>query len=169
MPELAKWVNGHRYDGARLSEEQRELRAFYARLVALVGGPAFAAGRAFSLNWANVGNPHFGRLPGETASGHWLYAFLRYDGASDQRFLIVANLHRNATLRDVRVRLPQSALAFLQLDPQHPPRLVERLCSPPIVSPTLSSDADGSMLVHLTELPPLTPCYFEMSLATATA
>jgi glycosidase len=169
MPELAKWVNGHRYDGARLSEEQRDLRAFYARLVALVGEPAFSAGSFFSLNAVNVGNAHFGRLPGETASGHWLYAFLRYDAASGQRFLIVANLHRSVTQRDVRVRLPQAAIAFLQLDPQHPPQLVEHLCSPPALSPTTSTDADGSMLVHLAEIPPLTPCYFEMSVATATA
>ena len=34
----------------------------------------------------------------------WLYAFLRYDTASGQRFLVVANLHRQAILRDVRVR-----------------------------------------------------------------
>ncbi len=27
MPELAGWVNGHRYDGGQLTSEQRELRA----------------------------------------------------------------------------------------------------------------------------------------------
>ena len=33
MPELAKWVNGHRYDGGRLAPEQKKLREFYARLL----------------------------------------------------------------------------------------------------------------------------------------
>ncbi len=36
MPELQKWVNNHRYDGEALSDEQRELRAYYARLLALI-------------------------------------------------------------------------------------------------------------------------------------
>src|SRR5207302_5724299 len=32
MPELVKWVNEHKYDGKRLSPEQRELRISYSRL-----------------------------------------------------------------------------------------------------------------------------------------
>ena len=93
MPELVKWVNGHRYDGGRLSPEQKALRDFYGRLINLVGEPAFQDGEFFPLNPANHDNPSFGRLPGEQASGHWLYAFLRYDISTEQRFLIVANLH----------------------------------------------------------------------------
>ena len=74
MPELAKWVNGHRYDGGRLSPEQKALRAFYGRLINLIGEPAFRDGEFFPLNPANHDNPKFGRLPGEQASGHWFYA-----------------------------------------------------------------------------------------------
>ena len=44
MPELVKWVNHHRYDGARLSQQQVALRAFYGRLIRLVGEPAFQDG-----------------------------------------------------------------------------------------------------------------------------
>ena len=72
--------------------------------------PAFRDGEFFALNPANVENMRFGRLPGEPASGHWLYAFLRYDAAHDQRFLVLANLHRSETLRDVGVWLPKAAL-----------------------------------------------------------
>ena len=39
MPEFAKWVNDHRYDGGRLSPQQKALRESYARLVNLVGEP----------------------------------------------------------------------------------------------------------------------------------
>ena len=31
MPELVKWVNGHRYDGDKLSDEQKALREFYGK------------------------------------------------------------------------------------------------------------------------------------------
>jgi hypothetical protein len=82
MPELVKWVNGHRYDGGGLSEAQRQLRAFYTRLLGVIGEPAFRHGEFFPLNPANRDNPRFGRLPGEAASGHWLYAFLRHDRVS---------------------------------------------------------------------------------------
>lgn len=113
MPELTKWVNGHRYDGGRLSAEQRELRAYYSRLLALLDEPAFRDGEFIPLNGANNANPRFGRLPGEPASGHWLYAYLRHDLTSGQTFLVVVNLHRSETLRDVRVQFPASALGTI--------------------------------------------------------
>ncbi len=116
MPEMVKWVADHNYDGARLSPEQKKLRAFYSRLVNLVGEPAFRDGKFFPLNSMNHDNPSFGRLPDEQASGHWLYAFLRYDVATEQRFLIVVNLHPTISLQEVRVMLPTSALEFLDLD-----------------------------------------------------
>ena len=33
MPELVKWVNNHKYDGGKLSDEQKRLRETYARIV----------------------------------------------------------------------------------------------------------------------------------------
>ena len=131
MPELVKWVNGHRYDGGRLSPEQKALRAFYARLINLVGEPAFHDGEFFPLNPANCDNASFGRLPGEQASGHWLYAFLRYDIATQQRFLVVANLHLSETLRDVLIQLPGDALRFLDFDPRSSVTLRDRLSEEP--------------------------------------
>ncbi len=117
MPELAKWVNGHRYDGGGLAEGQRALRSFYARLVRLCQEPAFAHGKFVPFNPANRDNPHFGRLPGEPASGHWLYAFLRHDAASGQAILVVANLHGRETMRAVRLRFPPDAIAALAAVP----------------------------------------------------
>jgi hypothetical protein len=67
MPEVAKWVNGHRYDGGRLSPQQKELRAFYGRLLKTCGEPAFADGEFFPLNGANKDNGAFGRLGGHVA------------------------------------------------------------------------------------------------------
>ena len=116
MPELVKWVNGHRYDGGRLSPEQKALRAFYGRLVNLVGEPAFRDGEFFPLNPANHDNPGFGRLPDEQASGHWLYAFLRYDRSTQQRFLVLANLHPTISLRKFVCVLPETAMQFLDLN-----------------------------------------------------
>jgi len=102
-------------------------------------------------------------LPGEEASGHWLYAFLRHDFSSGQRFLIVVNLHPSISFQNVRVRLPDAALKFLDLD-QRPPeatlKLMERLGergSGTVV--TIKDSADAG--VPISEIPALSAFYFE--------
>jgi hypothetical protein len=41
MPEFAKWVNGGKFDGGRLGEEQKSLRDWYARLIRVTrAGPS---------------------------------------------------------------------------------------------------------------------------------
>jgi len=164
MPEFVKWVNGHRYDGGRLSPEQTALRAFYSRLVNLVGEPAFRDGEFFPLNPANHDNPSFGRLAGEQASGHWLYSFLRYEIQRGQLFLVVINLHPSLTWQEVRVIFSDTALSALP-SPAHnqPMHLVDRLADPegtPIPS-TIGEARSPGVLVG--ELRPLSACYFEIS------
>ena len=150
MPELAKWVNGHRYDGARLSTEQRELRDFYARLLHLAGEPAFRDGDFLPLNRSNIWNEHYGRLPGETASGHWLHAFIRRDTATGQRFLIAANLHPTEPLRNIRFQLPENIFPT-------PTEFVEKLTS----GGTLRIVSGAPSSIAIDAIPPLTPFYFE--------
>jgi glycosidase len=165
MPELAKWVNGHKYDGGKLSAEQTDLRAWYAHLLKVTEEPAFRRGEFLPLNRANGSNPGFGRLPGETASGHWLYAFLRHDEASKQRFLVVANLHAKQTFRDLRIRISPEGLAALgAATGDRKVELVDRLARK---SPTrLQTNAktlreEG---VAIPSIAPLTACYFEFHL-----
>jgi glycosidase len=164
MPELVKWVNGHRYDGGRLSPQQKALRAYYGRLINLVGEPAFRDGEFFPLNPANRNNQGFGRLPGEQAGGHWLYAFLRYDRLAQQRFLVLANLHPTIPLREVRVRLPEAALRFLDwnADESRSLALADRLALERAakISSTVT-EARGAGL-PIVEIPPLTSFYFEI-------
>lgn len=163
MPEMVKWVNGHRYDGGHLPAGQKALRAFYGRLINLVGEPAFKDGEFFPLNAANHDNPAFGRLPGESASGHWLYAFLRYDVATQQRFLIVANLHATIPLKDVRIVLPLSALKFLDLDEIAATelKLIDRLSENGFETGLTTTDAKTSG-VPIAEIPPLSALYLEL-------
>jgi hypothetical protein len=158
MPEFTKWVNDHRYDGGRLSPEQNSLRNFYARLIDLVEEAAFRDGKFFPLNPANHDNPAFGRLPGEPASGHWLYAFLRYDPLSAQRFLVVANLHPTITLRDVRIQLPSDALRFLELNSTDSVILRDRLSNEPFET-TMAPDAS----ISVADLRPLCARYLEFA------
>lgn len=171
VPELVKWVNGGAFDGGRLSGAQKSLRAFYGRLLKLVGEPAFAAGEFFPLNPTNRDNPHFGRLGGEATSGHWLYAFLRYDRTSGQRMLVAVNLHRSETLRGVQVRLLPEAVAFLEMQTPGGGDAAKRFSA---VVERLSANDDAPIEVQidpvtrlhsvmLSAIPPLTPCVFELT------
>jgi len=159
MPELVKWVNNHKYDGGGLTPAQKELRAYYARLLKLLNDPAFREGGFVPLNAANGDNAGFGRIAGETASGHWFYAFLRSDPVSKQRFLVAINLHRSETLKEVRIRIPASALAEARIDPKIPRLLLtEELAT----SGSLKIEsAPGE--IALPEIPPLTAYYLRLT------
>lgn len=129
MPEFTKWVNGGRYDGGRLSEEQRSLRAWYGKLIRATQSPAFTAGEFYGLNHANQENPDFGRVGDETVSGHWLYAFLRHDPASGESVLLVANFHGSETLAKVRISIPRNAWEFMARTDQSEWKFTDRLDS----------------------------------------
>ena len=113
LPALVPWVNGHKYNGAELTNEQKELRVFYSRLLKICTEPAFTHGDFYGLNHANKDNGDYGRLDGETASGHWLYSFLRSDRASGQAFLVVVNLNPGKELGNVRIQIPDDAFKWM--------------------------------------------------------
>ena len=153
MPEFTKWVNGGRYDGGRLSEAQQLLREWYARLICATQTPAFTKGEFYGLNHANRHNRYFGRVAGETVSGHWLYAFLRYDVASGEVCLVVANFHGLETLVDVKVLIPQDAMQLIGLGMSQTIKVKDRLDS------LWTAQAVGaSLLTRGLELPDMLPC-----------
>jgi hypothetical protein len=115
MPEFSKWVNEGKFDGGLLSDEQKSLRDFYRRLLAVLAMPAFRRGGFYPLNPDNSDNKAYGAAD-EAVSGRWLYGYLRYDAASGQRVLVVVNLHPSASMKDVRIRISQSAMRFLGWD-----------------------------------------------------
>lgn len=113
MPEFAKWVNGGKFDGGKLNSAQRELRAWYARLIHATQSRAFTHGEFYGLNHANMGNPSFGRMDSETVSGHWMYAFLRHDVETRESALVVANFHPHHMFEAPTVSIPDHARQYL--------------------------------------------------------
>jgi hypothetical protein len=148
MPEFTKWVNGGKYDGGRLSADQKALREWYGKLIRATQAPAFTAGEFYGLNHANKENPQFGRVGDETFSGHWLYAFLRHDAKSGQAFLVVANFSGSETLRGVNVNIPDDAWKFMGRTDHATAKFTDRLDS----GWTSLSGEDGLTL------PDLAPC-----------
>ena len=163
MPELIKWANGGKYDGAQLSEEQKKLRQSYGRLLALTNEPAFRDGSFYGLNAGNKDNSNYGQVGEEPAEGHWLYAFLRYEPISRERFLVVVNLHPNKELPGTRIRFAREALDFLQLGPnENKFTLWERLAGELELNLNRSS-LESSQGLTLPPLRPLTAYFFEIT------
>ena len=113
LPSFDGWIQEGRYDGSSLTKEQSELRQWYGKLLHLIAQPAFERGEYYGLNYANRDNPNFGRIKGETVSGHWLFAFLRFIPSGGQVFLVVVNFHPSKTMKHVIVRVPENAISFL--------------------------------------------------------
>ncbi|MGZ5538640.1 MAG: alpha-amylase family glycosyl hydrolase [Chthoniobacterales bacterium] len=150
MPQLVKWVNDHKYDGGKLSDEQTKLRANYERLLALMNEPAFRDGNLVPLNSINKSNSKYGRLGDDHVSGHWFYSFLRIDPTSGQRFLVAVNLHPNQAMKDVRIEIPRDIV----------PRTatwIDRFGS------TTKPATMENQQVLIPEIPPLTPLLLEFS------
>ena len=153
MPEFVKWVNGGRFDGGRLAEEQRDLRDWYGRLIRVTRERAFTTGEFYGLNHANKENPDFGRVGDESVSGHWLYAFLRRDTKTGQAFLVVANFHGSMSIEGVKIRIPYDAQMFLGLSGCEAWKFSDRLDS------TWSGEIERELLESDgVMLPVLAPC-----------
>ncbi len=153
MPVFTKWVNDGKFDGGKLSAEQKALRAWYGKLIRTTQAKAFTKGEFYGLNHANNENPAFGRVGDESASGHWLYAFLRHDAKTRQAFLVVANFNGSETLAGVKIRIPEAARAFLGRSDEETWNFSERLDSE-WTGKTSRESLENEGLV----LPDLAPC-----------
>ena len=162
MPEFTKWCNNRTYNDEFLSEAQRDLRAFYGRLLHAVRHPAFVRGAFRPLNPHNVENHEYGRIGDAGASGHWIYSYLRHCPESGEApVLVVVNLNGTETMRNVRVRIPQEDIEWAGLAGATSLRLRNLLGEDDerLADATFPDDAG----IPLGDLPPCSAFYFEMS------
>ncbi|MEZ4385389.1 MAG: alpha-amylase family glycosyl hydrolase [Nannocystaceae bacterium] len=109
MPEFAKWVNGHAYDGGQLGQNQKDLRATYRRLIALATSSAVATGDFVNLQEHNVAEDSNGTY---CSAGRWCYSFIR--SSVDDALLVSVNLNPN-NMYTLDLRVPQEALDAIGL------------------------------------------------------
>ena len=100
---IQAWANGGKFDGAGLDDEQRELRAFYSKLLQIAKtNPAITEGKMYDLEYAQ----------GEGFNRHKQYAFLRKHGK--EALLIVVNFDDHTV--EVPVTIPTDAFIYMQMD-----------------------------------------------------
>jgi len=140
VPEHQKWLNQGKFDGAKLSPEQKSLRAFYARLLTVTStNEAIRRGRFYELQDAN-------NLGKEYNQRH-LYAYLRY--TDKQQVLVVVNFSADKTYRPT-INIPAEALKAAGLTP-----------TKFYTYTNLLADEEPRNALNLT-LEPLSACIFEI-------
>ena len=103
LTEFNKWVNGGKFDGGRLNEDQKDLRYFYRSLQKLrMKHTAISAGLFYDLMWKNESN----------LDANKIYAFFRY--TEHEKLLIVINFDMNNT-HTFRLNIGEHALNAISL------------------------------------------------------
>lgn len=100
---LQAWSNKGKWDGKGLDDEQKELRAFYQKLLTIArDNPAVAEGQMYDLEYAQ----------GEGFDPHEEYAYIRKHG--DEVLLFVLNFHDREL--PTKVRIPREAFEYLKMN-----------------------------------------------------
>src|SRR5436190_119305 len=103
VPELQKWVNGKKYDGGLLSDEQKALRQAYGDILNLAkSNPAITQGDYHDLTQHNVGLKN---------SSDRISTFARVNG--DERLVIVASF--NPKPEHIKINLTQEVVGAFRL------------------------------------------------------
>ena len=102
---IQNWTNGGKFDGKKLTEEQKELRDFYKKLLNIaLNEKAVSKGLMFDLEFANFDNPKF--------NSHEQFAYFRkYE---DDLILVVLNFHDKEL--DTEVIFPIEAFQYLDIE-----------------------------------------------------
>jgi len=95
---IDNWINGHKFDGGKLTPEQKDLRDSYSKLLSMIKADEVINSKGFyDLMWYNKDNPHF--------DSRKQYACLRF---SDTKcYLIVVNFSGEDA--ELRLRIPPHA------------------------------------------------------------
>ena len=100
---IQAWANKGKFDGAKMSEAQQEIRAFYQRLLTLTrDNKAIQKGKLYDITYAQ----------GEGFNKQQHFAFIRH--ATGETLLVIVNFHDRE--EELTVRLPNDAFVYLGLD-----------------------------------------------------
>ena len=104
LKSIQAWSNGGKFNGAKLSKDQKELRAFYQKLLNItISEKAISDGLMYDLVFANFENNKF--------NTHEQYAYFRK--FEDELLLIVLNFDDKPL--DTEVIVPFEAFQYLEL------------------------------------------------------
>ena len=109
VPEFQNWVNDYKYDGAKLTPDQKKLRKTYADLLKFVNkSDAVKNGHFFDLQYINKGgqSPNYNDLK--------IYSYLRF--TDNQKLLFICNFDLEKPY-STSVKIPREAWDMMKISP----------------------------------------------------
>ncbi len=104
VPHHQKWVNGGKYDGGALADDQKQLRQFYSDILTFAGtNKTIANGSYYDITAYNI---QVGNITNK------IHAFVRY--SSDEKLIIISGFNDKA--QHVKIQLPEELVKQLQLN-----------------------------------------------------
>jgi glycosidase len=105
VPEYQSWTNDGKFDGGKLTDNQKKLRQFYQQLNRLVGASdAIRTGDFYDLQAANANSKGYNQVR--------VFSYLRY--SDKQKLLIVCNFDKTE-LAKTSVKIPAEAWQKMKL------------------------------------------------------
>lgn len=130
---LQAWTNKGKFDGAKMTDAQRELRDFYQRLLTVTrDDKAIQKGKMYDITYAQ--NEGFDK--------NKQFAFIRH--SKGETLLIVVNFHDRE--QQINVRIPNDAFVYLGLDEKQKAKATDLLRGEEM---NISLVADGTIPLTL--------------------
>ncbi len=108
VPEFQNWVNNHKYDGGKLSIEQKKLRSQYAEILKFVNeSDAVKNGEFFDLQYINREGQS------ENYNDKKIYSYLRF--TKNQKLLFVCNFDLEKSYK-TEIKIPNDAFDMMHLN-----------------------------------------------------
>jgi hypothetical protein len=112
VPEFQNWVNNHKYDGGKLTSEQKNIRNFYSELLKFVNNSdAVKNGKFYDLQYVN-NNGQSGNYNDKK-----IYSYLRF--TDNQKLLFICNFDLEKSY-STHVFIPQGAWEMMKIDTKVP-------------------------------------------------
>ncbi len=104
VPKHQQWVNGGKFDGGKLTDEQKQLRQFYSDILNLAAtNQAIAQGDYFDLTVSNFQSGNIS--PFVSAYARWI---------GEENLLIISNF--NSKTEKIKIVIPESLAGSLKLE-----------------------------------------------------
>jgi glycosidase len=153
VPEHQRWVNGGKYDGGKLSKQQRELREFYARLLGISATSPAMGGAYQQLHSLNVSTAMSGVPAAKPAKayGDKNFAFARWQAEPGGQKLIIVSNFSSSQANDFVLRLPADLLQKWALqDGRY--KLRDKLSASPATYSLKVAEGQGAIAIKLSPL-----------------
>lgn len=112
VPEHQKWMNDGKFDGALLSDDQKQLRQFYGDILTLAStNPAITQGSYYDVTWNNQAKGNIDGL---------IHAFVRHSG--EEKLLIISSFSDKTVT--AKIQLTDEVIAALGI--QQPSDVIGR-------------------------------------------